>query len=249
LQFRFALPTFTAFINLKAFFMKKLYALAVFVVLFRIAHAQVKSGDIILGGNLSYSTQSTSTPQIAGTASPTTFSKQNSLVINPSIGKAIRDNLVLGLDLSYGHNSNSDNLAGSPAETGTVNSFTAGVFVRRYKPLGNGFYLFGQAELSGGCSHSSSSTPQPGEPSTAQNGYEITLQLYPGIAYALNRRWQIETGLPNFLSIDYTHSKSTTSYPNGIPDQSSTYHSFDLASALTGTNEFTVGVRYFIGGK
>jgi hypothetical protein len=249
LQFRFALLIFTAFINLKAFFMKKLYALAVSVVLFSTVHAQVKSGDIILGGNLSYFTQGTSAPQVAGSASPTMFTKQNNLIVNPSIGKAIRDNLVVGLDLSYGHNSSSNNLAGSPAETGTENGFTAGVFVRRYKPLGNGFYLFGQAELSAGYTHSSSSTPQPGEPSLAANGYETTLQLYPGIAYALNRRWQIETGLPNFLSIDYTHTKTTTSYTNGIPDQSSIYHAFDLASALTGTNEFTVGVRYFIGGK
>jgi hypothetical protein len=249
LRVRFAFPTFTAFINLKAFFMKKLYALASFVVLFSSVHAQVKSGDIILGGNLSYSNQGTTVPQAPGVVSPSALTKQNNLIINPSIGKAVRDNLVVGLDLSYGHSDFSYNASGNPAQTSSANSFTAGVFVRRYKPLGNGFYLFGQAELSGGYSHSSSFNPQTAESSSTENGYGVTLQLYPGIAYALNRRWQIETGLPNFFSIDYTHQKTTASYTNGVPDQTSTYHNFSLASALTGTNEFTVGVRYFIGVK
>jgi hypothetical protein len=229
--------------------MKKIYMLASFVVLLSSVDAQIKRGDIILGGNLNYSNQSTSSPQITGAASPSSLLKQNDLAINPSIGKAIRDNLVLGLDLSYGHSGLSYTPAGSPAQTSSADNFSAGVFIRRYKPLGNGFYLFGQAEVTGGYSHSTGYNPPPNSSSSTVNGYGVTFQLYPGIAYALNRRWQIETGLPNFLSIDYTHTKTTNSYNNGIPDETSTYHDFSFASALTGTNEFTVGVRYFMGGR
>jgi opacity protein-like surface antigen len=229
--------------------MKKMYALAAFITFFSAAHAQIKSGDIVLGGNLGYDNQGSSSPQIPGSVSPTSFSKGNDLSFNPSVGKAIKENLVLGIDLSYTHSSFSGNVAGSPAATNSANGFLVGVFIRRYKPLGNGFSLFGQAEVAGSYSHNRSVDPTTDGSNMKENVYFLTFQLYAGIAYALNRRWQLEVGIPNFLSIDYNHVKSNTTYTNGVPDQVASSHLFSLASALTNANQISVGIRYFIGGK
>jgi|SRR6185437_10274712 len=230
--------------------MKQTYALLFCVFVYSITNAQVKKEDIVLGGNLNYYDAVSNGAQ--ATNPPTNFptTKQSSLGINPSLGKAIKDNLVLGIDLAYTHFTASENPASTSSIAQTGNSFTAGVFLRRYKPIGAGFSLFGQAELSGNYSHStgeSPSTTQFAETSDHSNGFGFTLQVYPGIAYALNRRWQLETSLPNFLSINYTHASSTQQY-SGQPAESSGGHSFSISSSLTGNDEFTVGVRYFIGG-
>lgn len=245
MQVSFVLAIFIATVNLKSFFMKQTYALLLCVFAYSIANAQVKKGDIVLGGNLGYSDQA----QTVLTSPPQT-TKSTLLDVNPSIGKAIRDNLVLGIDIAYFHSTSSQNPAYTSSISQTGNGFLAGVFLRRYKPIGAGFSLFGEAELSGNYSHSTAEMPsnaQFAETSDHSNGFGFTLQVYPGIAYALNRRWQLETSLPNFLSINYIHDKETQQY-NTQAAQSTSDHSFNISSSLTGNDEFTVGVRYFIGG-
>jgi hypothetical protein len=221
--------------------MKNFYLL-VFAVLFcSLVRAQIKKGEIVLGGDVQYNDQS------SNDGSNQVYTNKN-WGINPSIGKAIKDNLVLGLTISYDHGTNAQ---GDPTSfTGSSDLFGAGIFLRRYKPLGNNFYLFCQSMFSGSYSHGSSANPAPNNNPSSQSdnkGVEVRLQIYPGISYAITRRWQLETGLPNFFVVDYTHSKSTTNI-TGQPDQNSSGHSFAISSSITGNNEFTVGVRYFIGG-
>jgi hypothetical protein len=222
--------------------MKNFYLL-IFAVLFcLLAQAQIKKGDIVLGGDIGYSDESGNN----GAAPVYTNKNWN---INPSVGRAFKDNFVLGLDISYSHGTSAQ---GDPISyTSTADVLGAGFFLRRYKPLGNNFYLFCQAMLDGSYSHGSSTSLVSGSnPSSGQSdnkGVEVRLQIYPGISYAINRHWQLETGLPNFFVVDYTHSKQTTMI-TGQPDQNSYSHSFGILSSLTGNNEFAVGVRYFIGG-
>jgi hypothetical protein len=222
--------------------MKQIYGLLLFVLMSSIADAQVKKGEIVLGGHLGYSDQSQ-----AQLTSPPVTTKSTLLDINPSIGKAIRDNLVLGIDIAYMHGTDGQTPAGTGASSQTENGFTAGVFIRRYKPIGAGFSLFGQAEVSGNYSHSNYVAPSSNLVLNRYNSYGFALGITPGIAYALSRRWQIETSLPNFLSVTYDHNKTTQQYDNS-PASSVDGHSFGISSSLTGNDEFTVGVRYFIGG-
>lgn len=221
--------------------MKYLYILSFVIVCSGTARAQVNKGEIVLGGNIGYQDQASNgvTPP-----SPTTFHNLN---INPSIGKAIRENLVLGLDLSYSHGSSGSGSGSQAQYSNASNGFFAGVFLRRYKGLGNGFYLFGQAEIGSGYSHTSTDNPASVETSYRSNSYSASFQLYPGIAYALNRHWQIEAGLPNFFAINYSHTRETMVY-SGQNEQPGTNHYFSINSSLTGNNQFTVGIRYFIGG-
>jgi hypothetical protein len=217
--------------------MKKLYVLFFTVLIYSITQAQIKKGEIVLGGNLGYSDQSYST-DIPGTNSNST----KTLSIGTSFGKAIKDNLVLGADISYDHSSSSY----TPGTATTGNGFDAGVFLRKYKPLGAGFYLFGETKLSGNYLHNS--TPeQPGSQPTIDvtDSYGFVLTFFPGLAYALSPKWQLEAELPSLLTISYSHSIQTLTY-TGQPDETFKSHYFS-ASSFTGANFVTAGVRYFIG--
>lgn len=220
--------------------MKKLYALAFTAFVCSIVHAQVKKGDIVLGGNLSWFDQSQQ--QFGGNATSVNSSSRN-LSIAPAFGKVIKDNLILGFDIGYS-NGRSDYTGSSGINS---NGFSAGIFLRKYKPLGNGFFLFGQSRVGGGYTHSSQNEPQGNQPSEdVNNTYNFALQFFPGIAYALNQKWQLEAGLPNFFSVSYSNSRETVSYTNQ-PDTHFNAHSFSLQSSITGSTALSVGLRYFIG--
>jgi len=217
--------------------MKKFYLSLSLLFIFFLSQAQINKGTILLGGNLEYG-ESSGSSSVPNAPVP----KATELSISPVFGKAVKDNLVLGFDVTYGHNTNSltQQYSESSDEAG------ADFFVRKYKLLGNGFYLFGQAGIGGSYSHNSSYDPgTPNSISSTGHGYNISLQVYPGIAYAINRNWQVEIAMPNFFQMNYSHSKETAS-TTGQPDQVSTGNNFDVASSLSGTNEFSVGLRYLI---
>ena len=220
--------------------MKKLYFLVAGIFLYTIVQAQINKGEIILGGNVGYSEQTGSS------SIPVITTKIESWNVNPSFGKAIRDNLVLGLDINYGHSSYNN---GDPSYSNGADSYKAGLFLRRYKPLGNNFYLFMQSMFSVSYTHGTASYLNGGNAVYSHDDnktFGLALQIYPGISYAINRKWQLETGLPNFLSMAYNHTRDVVNTA-GQSDQSSSGHSLQISSSLTGNNQFTVGVRYFIG--
>jgi len=222
--------------------MKKLYLLAFIALGCTAADAQIQKGGIMRGGNLGYSDQSQSSG--ISTSNPYKSTNRN-LTLSPAIGKVVRDNLVLGIDVSY---TNSKTTYTGTADN-NANGFGAGFFVRKYRPLGNGFYLFGQSRLGFAYTHSSQTEP-PGNNITRDvvNTYAVNLQFFPGIAYSLNPKWQLEAGLPNFFAVGYAHTKETQSYPGQSADFHNEGHVFSIQSAITGSNSLTIGVRYFIGG-
>jgi hypothetical protein len=221
--------------------MKQIYALLLFLCVYSITNAQVKKGDIVLGGNLAYSYQSQAIIQ-----NPPLTVNTSGLTISPSFGKAIKDNLVLGIDLTYTHNSYTQTPAGASTQQQTMNGGGVGVFIRRYKPIGAGFSLFGQARLSGNYSRTNYVYPSSDIVLDHTDNYGLALNLYPGIAYSLNRKWQMEVGLPSFLAINYGHAKETQQN-SGQPAVTAGGHNFSVTSSLTGNNVLTAGVRYFIG--
>ncbi len=217
--------------------MKKFYLSLSLLFIFFLSQAQINKGAILLGGNLAYSESSGST-----NAANSSALKSTNLTLNPTFGKAIKDNLVLGFDVTYAHSTTSQ----SQQYTQTYNDAGAGFFIRKYKSLGNGFYLFGQSRIGFDYSHARATDPYTPNPSAnINNTYNISLQFYPGIAYAINRKWQLEIGLPDFFAVGYSHTKQTSTLP-GQPDQVSTSNSFDAVSSLSGNNTLTIGIRYLI---
>jgi hypothetical protein len=157
--------------------------------------AQIKQGTWLLGGDITVS--STSSEQPAGIPYST---KNNTFSISPSLGKAIKDNLILGFDLSYNYQGTTTTQPSPPDETSSFNQYGAGVFLREYKPLGSHFSLFLQERLGGAYAKISNSN------SSNAKSVSINVGFYPGVAYSVSPKIMLETGFQNLFYVNYSHT-------------------------------------------
>ena len=110
---------------------KILLAIAVVIIISTNADAQIKKGAVLLGGSLGFSTRNNK-------VSTTQDYRSTSFNVSPALGKAIKENLLLGFDLSYGYAKNE--FFSPPVQK--TNSYGAGIFIRKYKVLGKGFLIY-----------------------------------------------------------------------------------------------------------
>ncbi|HTF29833.1 MAG TPA: outer membrane beta-barrel protein [Flavitalea sp.] len=189
------------------------------------AKAQILKGSTYIGGNFSVSSQ----------RSEAEGQKTNSFYISPSIGKAIKENLIVGVSLNY---LNSLYKYETPSRESRQTNYGAGVFVRKYLNLGSKFYLFGQGSLGGNFSENKYSTGQ----GTDMKSYSVNLNFYPGVAFEINRTFQLEAGLNDLFSVSYQHG-------NYYPDNSTAknkFSTFYASSALNSNNWLSVGLRVLL---
>jgi len=170
------------------------------IFFFYSASAQFNKGNILLGGNLSYgSSKSTSPPN-------PDEQKSNSGNIDISLGKAIKENALFGVNISYGGFSNMLGASVSPSKATSYN-YGLGVFYRVYKDLGKEFYLFGQAGA-GFNGSSYSSTDSAGNKLSNGTAYGGSIYISPGIAYKISKKFFLELSIPQIFSVSYSNSNS-----------------------------------------
>jgi hypothetical protein len=209
---------------------KHFYLLAAGLFTVCIANAQIKRGDILLGGNVNFN-KSDVKPETSGT-------DLTSFTISPSIAKAVKDDLIVGLNLTYGHSRSK--YGSNPTTISTGDSYGLGVFVRRYKSLGANFALFAEGDLSGNYGQSNS-YPDGGPKPPANKSYSINAGFYPGLAYFISRHVQVETGMQNLAYAQYGHTRSG----DGASEVKS--NSFSLGTGLSRTlDNFVVGIKWII---
>ena len=127
--------------------------------------------------------------------------KSNSFSFYPSIGFVIKENRVFGIFLAYSRNRNENN--GYPP--GKALSYGGGIFIREYMGLGKGFYLFGQGDL-GYMHYSQEQGPSNSEITSKSN--TASLNVYPGISYAVSKKFHFElllSNISNFEILNYTN--------------------------------------------
>lgn len=207
--------------------------LLLFVLGFFLTHSsfsQIKKGAHFLGGSLGIQTGKT-------TSSGGAELKTHSVTIAPAYGKAIKDNLIVGADISLENGAGED--FGTKQET---NGYGGGVFIRKYLPLGKGFYLFGQGRL--GVNARKIETSQKLPPSIVVDNREFntTLSFYPGVSYAINKKIHLETAFNNLAYIQYSHVSSEAS---NIPGKSKG-NSFTLGTNLSNLSSFVLGIRFIL---
>lgn len=216
---------------------KQFYLLGFFFAITLCSQAQIKKGDVLLGGTLGFFTQKTTTD---GSGAD---NKQSGVNLTPGIGRAIKDNLVAGFDLTYNGSSTIYTNYSSRNR-----AYGAGVFLRRYTYLGSGFAIFAQTRLGGQYNTQKDQNAGVPVPGNDTKGYSITASFYPGIAYAITKRVQLETGFANLVYAQYSHAKNT-----GIEDPATntTYtnktNGFSLQTSLTSNYAFAVGIRVLLG--
>ena len=156
-----------------------------------VLNAQIKKGSIFLGGDISGSTHKTKRDGVV-------TNSQDGVVISPVFGKAIKENLILGVNAGIGFYEN--NSAASSSQKN--NFYEAGIFLRKYKPIGkSGFSIFLQGGLD--VNYNSNEYILPPSDFSKTKRYTIGINAYPGISYTVNKRLQLETGFNNLLHLGY----------------------------------------------
>jgi hypothetical protein len=179
------------------------------------SRAQFSKGSILLGGQLSFTTSNYNNSNIGA---PSPSNNAGTFVI--SAGKAIHENDVMGVDISYGFSNN-----GVLAPNYTDHFYSLGIFYRKYKALGKEFFLFGQvgAAYSGSRQTGSDSTGIKIVTGTTDGG---GIYFYPGIAYKISNKLFLELTVPALFSMTYT----TVHSPNG--SQNLEYNQFSVTTSL-----------------
>ena len=198
-------------------------------------YAQIDKGSIFLGGQISYYNQSASSPQDSNQTS-----KNKQFNFTPAIGIAVKNNVIVGIDLTYVY---TKTLTTNYPYNQITNTFGAGVFMRRYVPLGKGFYVFGQGRIGG--TYNTGKIKQ-GNPEIDDDikGYTVSFGFYPGVSYQVSKRVHLETGFNNLFYIEYDHNRDNQTN-TGVVTAVKT-NTFSAGSSLNNLAAFTLGVRVLL---
>lgn len=156
--------------------------------------------------------------------------------INISVAKAILDNSFLGISIGYGGNIQNHEAVNTNyliVQKYKVQNFTTSVFYRRYKNLGNNFYLFGQPSLEYSFSKNSISYNTNTSQITKMN--YVGFGLTPGISYKIYRKLFVDVAIPNIFNINYTSTKNGVGKTNSL-GVNSNLSGFNINSFAFGFN-------------
>jgi len=192
--------------------------------------AQIRKGSLFLGGDIGGSS-------LKQKSSSNTSSSQSGISIAPVFGKAIKDNLFVGVEarLTFLKNRFSSGSTNNQRQ----DSYGGGLFVRKYRQIGKGgFSLFLHGRLGGDYykTEYAYTTPNADRAKT----YNIGVSAYPGVSYAVSKKFQIESGFNNVINLSYTHEKRVilgalpTTYKTSL---------INLSSSLNNLASFYVGFR------
>jgi hypothetical protein len=202
-----------------------------------LASAQFNKGNILLGGNLSYTGNTSSGP-----GQPDLNSNYGNFSV--SIGKALNENSVFGINISFSPNSTENNFGSNGGVLKLINNnYSAGVFYRKYKSLGKDFFLFG--EVGGGYTGSTGSTKDSsGNKLSTSSANGGNIYFYPGISYKISKKFFLELTIPNLIYASYSSNKFSD--PQQSSPQKNT--SFDISTSLSSNplNSLGIGFRLII---
>ncbi|BAV08168.1 Outer membrane protein beta-barrel domain-containing protein [Filimonas lacunae] len=211
--------------------MKKILLLTVLVVITTAitASAQINKGSVYLGGNVGYGRSNIRNNGYEDY-------KQINVGVSPSVAFAYKDNFAWGLSLLY---------ARTDLQTSYIqksNNFGVTAFLRQYQPLGKGFYAFAQEGLTLLYGFGNQSSPTSSE----VKSYGANAGISPGLAYDINKKFQLEIQLNNVAYVSYNRSKTKYSYTT---DQSTT-SDFNIGSNLSQISDIgsvSIGARFVFG--
>ncbi len=199
--------------------------------------AQIKKGSVLLGGGISGGKSKYESSSQENTSSGISF--------YPSVGIALKDNVVVGLDLSYSH-SKSDQPNPTYVNRNVQNNYSAGVFYRRYTGLGKNFYLFGNGSLYYGRNEQTQESGLNTSVSkSVQKRNGVGLGFYPGVAYAVSKRFHLEIGLNNLVSLYYSKNKTENTTNNTTTTTKGS--DFSFTTNVSSNSPIALGFRVVLG--
>ena len=208
--------------------MKKIYlvvSMNFFVLSF--ANAQITKGSLWLGGNIGFSSSKNNNGQ---------NSKENIYSISPSIGTAVKQNTIVGLQANF----TSDHYENSAIDQKSSNS-GAGVFLRQYWQIVNRFYAFGH--FTAGYS-SNNQTNESQNYKYEVNGWSVGLGASPGVSFSVNKWFQLEAGFSNLFYLNYSQKNTKTTSTTSQSSVDS--HVVSAGINLENASSFNLGFRFLI---
>jgi hypothetical protein len=171
------------------------------------ANAQIIKGATLIGGQIFYynSDVNYSTDQ--------KNQKNQNATFNISAGRALKENKIFGIDISYSPVTIHNFYNGSTFVNTAFNLYSLGLFYRQYKKLAKDFYFF--AETGGSYITSrqkNTDTLGVNLLIEKQSGGQLTLT--PGISYKIYKKIHLEILIPNIATIQYAITKDDTPTEN-----------------------------------
>lgn len=206
------------------------FLLIIFAAFFLLntANSQIRKGALFVGGSLGVAAQK-------GSSQPGGDSETNGLYFSPAIGKAIKENLILGANLLTSYSDSENDFS-----SGKRRSYGAGVFLRKYLPLGKGFYLFGEGSVRGAFRRDEFKHLITPNNVTETKEWSVTAGIYPGVAYAINNKIQLEIGLNNLAYVQYNNTKTES------PNAKTKNNGLDIGTNLGSSGALVVGLRFLL---
>ena len=178
-----------------------------FILLFTIsftASAQIKRQSILLGGQLFYYNDKNQVENLT--------QKSESGTIGISVGKAFKENSVVGFNFSFSPIKQTNYLNGNDTVGLNYNRFDVGAFFREYKKLAKDLYFFAQVDAAYITAKQTEDYKiAAGDVKASQKGGLISLT--PGISYQVFKKMQLELTIPNILSMQYLVTKIDSQNP------------------------------------
>lgn len=220
--------------------MKKITLLAIVVCIVSAAQAQIGKGSLMLGGALNFGISSDN----SGT--PIASYSNNRAIISPVGGLAFKENLIAGIGLTYGNSKYQNTSNPNTSQSARFKTTGGFFFIRKYRILGKGFYLFGEPNINYTVNDDIRNFDVGNGLVKQSDKYQsLGLSLYPGIAYAVNKKIHLEIGMNKIFSLGYNKRTYSQLYLNGDVIQSQST-GFDLSTNLSTNAPFTVGARFVL---
>jgi hypothetical protein len=200
------------------------------------SNAQIRKGSLYLGSSLNFNSKEQE--------SSNTSSEIKAFYISPAIGIAVKENLIAGILINYGHQK-TEQLNGSNGNTIKYENIGGGFFARRYFSVANKFFLFGQGDaMYNKHEFEQKFTIGGGTPFISTEGWNAQLNFTPGLSYNLFRSLHLETSFGNFLGLSYQkETRTETGFGSPLLTESK---GFSLQSSLSNSNFLNVGLRFII---
>jgi len=163
--------------------------------------------------------------------------KEKDAAFNISIGKAIKDNSVYGINISYQPSTIKNFFNGAAFINQKVNQYSFGAFYRQYKSLSKDFYFFIQPEADYIIGKNTVNDTLGVNLETVKvSGPQLTLM--PGISYKIFNKFHMEILIPNIVTIQYASKKDNT------PTTNTKQKTFVFKSSLNSSSFDFLGVGF-----
>ncbi len=205
------------------------------ILISEISNAQIKKGAFLIGGSFTISKEKT---KAEDALSPE--ASQFSLNIRPLAGKAIRDNLVVGIVLGY--LTQTGKIENAITSEKKQRGYGAGLFARRYKRISDKFSLFGHAVLFAEIS-TNETTYDQGDYIKIKT-LTMSASAYPGLSYSVNKKLQLEIAFGSLIDFYFYQDKENTK--NGASSIKSVKNGIAFSSTLENATAFQFGFRLLL---